>query len=932
MNKSPAQRSTRHAPQRLLFKLAPVAAGCAMLLAASGAAMAQQTTDLSTVTVTGIRKGIEEAISVKKNSDSIVEAISAEDIGKLPDTSIAESLARLPGLAGQRTQGRAQQISVRGTAPDFTGTLLNGREQVSTGDSRSVEFDQYPSELMRGLVVYKTPDAGLVGQGLAATVDLQSVRPLDFSKRTLQANYRSQRSGISTGMAEGTGGRFNFSYIDQFADRTIGVALGFARLKETGPQNTRFDSWGTGTTTYAGATVAVPYNGFGWWSDQTTQTRDGAMVTVEFKPNKNFSSTLDLFRSNFDQLKTSKAFQAPMNDTGWYWFKGVECQFCYDTGGVLSNAVISPTLTGKDGKPLATSGVFNNVRGVVRNDIESTQDQISSYGWNSKLKMGEWTGNMDLSTAKAVRRQAIMETTAGTTQSALGTAQLDTVAFNGGQSFTPGLDYTKRSLIKLTDVQGWGGGMDSPQAGYSKLPYVNDELNAYRLSGKRNLPEGWFLSAVDVGVNLSDRSKTREYIEGRLVIHGAGPLGFAEMPGTSSMTIQGISFATFDPLGTIGSIYDVVPKLDYGIFNKDWTVKEKVTTLYSKGDIDSKLFGLPVRGNVGVQFLKTDQSSTAYNVDRSGCTSDQVCPVTTGTVATSYNDVLPSANLVVDIGGDQTVRLGLARQMARPTLNDMRASFSFAYDNVKHLLVGEGGNPNVTPFRANSLDISYEKYFGTKAYFSVAGFYKDLKSYIVNVIDPTFNFTQYLTSATPAASAIGEFKRPYNGTGGSIKGIELSASLPFNLLSKSLDGFGVSGSISNTFSSVLLPTTGVANDNIASSTIPLPGLSKSVNNLAVYYEQHGISARVAQRRRSDFIGDVTSFTGDRQLTWVAAEAITDLQLGYEFQSGPAKGLSLVFQANNLTNAPYLRYKDTPDNVVEKTTYGKTFLLGLNYKY
>src|SRR5690606_27950505 len=119
--------------------------------------------NLDRVVVTGIRRGIESAISVKRDATSIVEAISAEDIGKLPDVSIAESIARLPGMAAQRVAGRAQVITVRGLSPDFATTLLNGREMVSTGDNRSVEFDQYPSELISGVTVYKTPDSGLVG-------------------------------------------------------------------------------------------------------------------------------------------------------------------------------------------------------------------------------------------------------------------------------------------------------------------------------------------------------------------------------------------------------------------------------------------------------------------------------------------------------------------------------------------------------------------------------------------------------------------------------------------------------------------------------------------------------------------------------------------------------------------------------------------------
>lgn len=186
-------------------------------------------TELDTVVVTGIRRGIESAISVKRDSTSIVEAISAEDIGKLPDVSIAESLARLPGLAAQRVAGRAQVISVRGLSPDFSTTLLNGREMVSTGDNRSVEFDQYPSELVSGVTVYKTPDAGLVGQGLSGTVDMQTVRPLSFDAPVGAVGIRGQRNSLGNAAdASAYGERINASYITQNEARTFGFSIGYS--------------------------------------------------------------------------------------------------------------------------------------------------------------------------------------------------------------------------------------------------------------------------------------------------------------------------------------------------------------------------------------------------------------------------------------------------------------------------------------------------------------------------------------------------------------------------------------------------------------------------------------------------------------------------------------------------------------------------------
>ncbi|MCB1566871.1 MAG: TonB-dependent receptor plug domain-containing protein, partial [Xanthomonadales bacterium] len=176
--------------------------------------------ELATIHVTGIRAGIESAIDVKQASTSIVEAVSAEDIGKLPDVSIADSIARLPGITAQRDRGRARDIHIRGLSGDFATTTLNGREQVSMSNSRGVEFDQYPSELMSQVLVYKTPDASLIGQGLSGTVDMRTIRPLDYGKQAVAFNLRGDMNRLDGDKK--TGFRGSLSYIDQFADDTIG--------------------------------------------------------------------------------------------------------------------------------------------------------------------------------------------------------------------------------------------------------------------------------------------------------------------------------------------------------------------------------------------------------------------------------------------------------------------------------------------------------------------------------------------------------------------------------------------------------------------------------------------------------------------------------------------------------------------------------------
>jgi iron complex outermembrane receptor protein len=907
--------------RRPSFQVSPVAAACSALLLASGAVHAQSEPpqnekkaddQVQTVTVTGIRKGIESAISVKKNADNIVESISAEDIGKLPDASIAESIARLPGLAAQRNPqgGAAQVISIRGMSPDFSTALLNGREVVSTGDSRTVEFDQYPSEMLAGVNVYKTPDGGLIGQGLAGTVDMLAVRPLNFSQRQVVLNYRQEKNGVGAA-SEGTGNRYSISYIDQFADRTLGLAIGYAKTDRDLGAQTRGGCWGLADYTYQGQAIRT-CGGFEFFTDQITEKREGAMVVLEWNPNKVFSSTLDLMYSTYDKQLDKKGLQG-----GLVWGGGETLP--YGQPRVLRDATIV------DG--VAVSGTWDNYRGIIRNDAQSIKDELQAIGWNNRLKLADgWSAAADLSYSTADRKEIIVETTASTPTFMADTLQFENTG--GDLRVTPGLSYGDPNEMVLTDVMGWGGGPNFPQAGYTKQPHVEDDLSSIRLSGRKSL-EGGMFSGIDFGVNHADRKKQREFIEGRLVIKGGDPYGTAAMPGGSTMVAgsSGLPIAVFDPVANLSSLYDVASKNHPDIYNKDWTVKEKLTTVYAKADIDTEWFGVPVRGNVGLQYVHTDQRSTAFSVDLGSGTDDSNRDVTEITVGDTYGDVLPSLNLAFDLGSQNIVRFGLARVMARPNMQQMRASNAITVDNLNQVYTASGGNPWLRPFRANAIDLAYEKYWGNKAYVGVAAFYKDIKSY---VIDETiaFDFTNYITPDMPQLpSPIGTYRTSVNGHGGSISGIELSASLPLDMLWKPLAGFGLVANYSNTDSSLNPPD---ITDGGAGS-MQLPGLSKEVSSLTAYYENRGFQIRVSQRQRSDFVGERRNDVGDRQLIHVKGETITDAQIGYEFQSGMLKGLGLLLQGYNIGNTKYRRYADTPNNIVETVNVGTTYLVGINYK-
>ena len=304
------------------------------------------------------------------------------------------------------------------------------------------------------------------------------------------------------------------------------------------------------------------------------------------------------------------------------------------------------------------------------------------------------------------------------------------------------------------------------------------------------------------------------------------------------------------------------------------------------------------------------------------------------------------ANLVFSLADDQTVRLGLARQMARPRVDQLRSGIEFGVDSATGKPGASGGNPKADPWIANAFDVSYEKYFGTKAYVSAAYFYKDLKSYVYTQTQDGYDLSNFTKSYVPpntcstpagpnqpcpAALSKGTFTAPFNGKGGSLSGVELAASLPLSLVSDVLKGFGIQASASFTRSGIKVRDPESAS-SVGGGDITLPGLSKQVYNLTAYYEADGFEARISQRRRSDFIGEIGNFNGARTLRYVVGENITDLQLGYNFNEGSLKGLSLLFQVNNLTNAAYQTYAGTKDRPLEYTKWGRTYLLGANYKF
>ncbi|MFT4198749.1 MAG: TonB-dependent receptor [Pseudoxanthomonas sp.] len=852
----------------------------------------EQATNLDKVTVTGIRRAIAASIDTKQTEDTIVEAISAEDIGKLPDASIADSLARLPGLTAQRYGGRPQEINIRGFAGDFSTALLNGREQVSFGNNRGVEFDQYPSELMSQVVVHKTTSAELVGQGLSGTVDMKTVRPLDYGKRAVALNARGDMNRL--GSLKDYGNRLSASYIDQFADNTWGIALGIAHMDSPG-QSQQYESWGYSSGIIGGGNA---------YRSNIDNKRDGVMATVQFKPNDGFESTLDLFYSRFKR-----------EEDKW----GLQYGLAYGSGSTLDSA------TYQDGTTVSSH--WSDISPVVvRNDYDATDDKLFSLGWNNKIAINDhWTATTDVSYSRAHRRETVLETYAGLAGDASDSGSF-VYNSNGWYDSYLDADYGDASNLTFYDPGSWGG--DRAQAGYLKYFQVKDTISAARLDLSRSFDTG-FVSSLSFGANITDRRKSRASTEYTLCTTAACTENVELAIPTQYIVGTSFNFAGIsrvlhlDALSMLNDgVFYLLGKTTSDINNKNWEVDEKVGTVYAQLNLDADLGPVTLKGNVGIQAVNVDQSSEGIVTFEGSALGDS------NSDSISYTNYLPSMNLAFGFAADQFVRLGAGRQMARPRMDQLAANSVFSYDTSKQRWTGSGGNPRLKPWLADAYDLSYEKYFAdNKGYVSAAYFFKDLKTYIY---DQTlaYDFSQVVSAATLAqysSSTTGQYTQPVNGTGGKIQGYELAVSVPLDMLWAPLEGFGIVANYSNTSSQI--------HPNGPGTTEPLPGLSKYVSSVTAYYERYGFSARISSRHRSEFLGEVEGYGGDREQVMFSKETVTDLQLGYAFQSGRLANLSLLLQVNNLENEPFRSNNNSLNVQVNKYyAYGRTYLFGVNYRF
>jgi iron complex outermembrane receptor protein len=868
----------------------------------AGAEEADEATQDAVILVTGFRGALESAIAEKRDSDQIVESVSAEDIGKLPDASIGESIARLPGLTSQRISGRAGYISIRGFGPDFSSTLLNGRQQTSTNDNRGIEFDQYPSEVVNSVNVYKSPSAELVGQGLVGTIDIRTVRPLAKGEQVLAVGARGSYTDLGklNAGSNDLGYRLFGTYIDQFADDRVGVALSVAYSDEP-YQTEEFEAWG-----YAdGPDGNKIIGGVKPFVTSSNLKRLGLNGTLQFEATPNLMVTLDGFYSDFDDTNIKRGIEIPL---AW------------------SGATLSPTGREiEDGQIVA--GTFSGVEAVVNNHNFVRQAKLYSGGFNAAYTGDSgWNAEFDVGYSRTDRSELILESNAGTAPGG-GTGATDTLAFRSGPSGTfftsHQLDYSDPNLIQLTDPLGWGGGAPGGrQHGYYNDRIVDDELWQFQADLEKEF-EGSFLSSVKVGANYLTRDKALVADESFLQLSG-GRLQ-AQVPSEYLLEPTNLDYLglgpmiSYSPLDLLAAgVYTLIPNTGQDVLFKSFSIDEKLWTLFAQANIEQELGSGVLTGNFGVQAIHSDQGSTGFIMTPNGPEERHF--------GDKYWDVLPSLNLSMRFDSDFVVRFAAAREIQRARLDDMRVNIAYGVDPLERIVKGSGGNPFLRPYRATALDLNFEKYFGTTGYIAAQLFWKKLHNYIYNG-EAEFDFSDFpVNDPGYPYSTDGRISQPINGEGGSLYGIELAGTLPFDAISAALAGFGVTGGVSYTKSEIQPDPDSAPSD--------IPGYSRWVANGTAYYENSGFSARGSVRYRSSFLGDFSGFGANRVRRRALSETIVDAQVGYDFQPGSTlEGLSVFLQGLNLTNEPFVAINPgSPLQVMNHQNYGRRYMAGFTYKF
>ncbi|ENN97347.1 MULTISPECIES: TonB-dependent receptor [Pseudoalteromonas] len=924
-----------------------------------------QAEDLEIIEVRGFSRSLIQSLNQKRFSDTVSEQISADDLGALPDISMADALTRLPGISAVRTGGQAAQINIRGLSGGFVFSTLNGREQVSTSGSRSIEFDQYPSELISSAAVYKSPKASLIEGGVAGTVELETASPLNNDQtHKFVANVRGMYNDRASEVSDATefGDRISFSYQGKYLDDTLGVALGYARLFQPSVATQFIGLAYNDTKDVDGAAndtngpLANPENeyiseGFELQHLGGEETRNGYLAAIEWAPVDNFKLKGDAFLSRFDKESFARGLRVKLGGP----------TAAYANAQLDGNAVIGAAVN-------RTSQSYTRVE--IVNDDNQDFDEVDSFGVNADWQVTDRlnvNADVSLSRAKSNFRNGLLWSLVAED------ANAETPVFDNNVAINYQLNGLNLPDVGFNQAAAFSDIDRVMVSKYGIYPdQTEDEVTAFRLDFKYELESDIF-SSVEFGARYSDREYSRkrsvfEYGNDGAFSATQPPLRltddmasvvdwqgeFSYFPSYLAIDLDKALNAWFpdgtpEPVQTWGNADGVDDAQGYTT-NYSWSVLqsgsvfEDVLAAYVMVNINTQIAGLDLSGNVGVRRVETDQSATVLEnvagdarlgaqniVDENGIVNNLYAPNVLGT---KYTDYLPSLNLNLQLNDNSLVRFAAAKVMSRAPINRLAGDASANVSDDGVINGSSTNNPFLKPFYADQYDLSYEYYFeegnGTIA---AALFYKNIDSFVETLSIENFDFKgngfnvpdfiEDPVSGEQVATTNGIYTTAVNnGEGGYIRGLELAYTQVFSFLPSPFNGLGANASYSYTESEIE-SITSLGGDTLAQS---LPGLSNNVLNATVFYSMDDFETRLNVRYRDEFVSEQVAI--NEQVVNFDAETVVDFQTSYRFSDS----LTMLLQVNNLTDEPTQSYFGSEQRTGTTQYFGRQFYLGFTYSH
>jgi iron complex outermembrane receptor protein len=867
------------------------------------------------IEVTGIRGSQKANINAKRFSNAIVDAITAEDIGKFPDKNVAETLARVPGITIDRDFGEGQGVTIRGVQPDQNLTLVNG-QAVGTGQwfvlsdaTRNFNFEILASEMIAGLEVYKSSQADIDEGALGGTVILKTRKPFDLDANSGQLSIEGQYGDIADALDPSVSGLYSWKNEEE----TFGILFSGSYQERTVERETNEDFGWFGPSiaridplieapSGAQEKGALPW-GMGSALFKQDRERVGFDVTAQWAPTDNFDMSVHYLSS------TLKADNVNSNLIG-IPFRGIAYMGTDTNVGTVNDGVVeSLNVVGVPQRPgFARFLAYDN---IFRDGSEMSTEIIDIEG-NYLTENGVLHFQIGTTTGEGENRDFFTEFWATVDDPRAG---FD--FFNpGGDS--PYIDFTTASpwLANPTDEM-WLGGI------FDQFNSTEDTENYVQFDYEHSVDWG-AITEVKTGVKRRDRSFSQSRYRtdlANLAPVGEGSLGPAsdfwtgDMLNVSHSETNAVSASYFfpDKDSMYNAFYNVAEcsgdattlcrTTDRFLPEASFDVEEDITALY----VMAKFSGEGFRGNMGLRYVETDSTSNGFDLNSGEAVSFDG----------GYNEWLPSINLSYDLADDVLVRMAASRVLTRPAPFQLAPAVNLTPETSS----GSAGNPQLDPLTANQFEVGAEWYFSESSIAAITVFKKDINDFI---------FTKTVSREIDGQQ-INQLRTPENGGSTSIDGVEVQVQHVFE------NGFG--GYANYTYTDVAdaqvdeaVPVTdadgNITGATLASRTVSFPNTSKDSFNVGVFYETDLYSARLNYNYRSEYfiaqaeIGDQfrdEQSQLDAQLSWNITETIT-----------------LKAEALNLTNEIwenyYVRSSDGKRLGGTQSANGRRFFVGASMRF